>query len=92
MTDDSPPPELAAAMHSAVNDNQSPTAADLLEAAERLLDRMLLTDCESRTSALDLLTVDALMTRALEESAKDPALLEKFPEMAMKRISLRVAP
>lgn len=88
---DGPPPELVAAIRSAVNDNQAPTPADLLEAAERLLDKMLLTDCESRTSALDLLTVDALMTRAVEESAKDPALLEKFPEMAMKRISSRAA-
>jgi hypothetical protein len=91
MTDGAPPPELAAAMRSAVNDNQAPTPADLLEAAERLLDKMLLSDCESRTSALDLLTVDALMTRAVEESAKDPALLEKFPELAMKRISTRAA-
>jgi methylthioribose-1-phosphate isomerase len=91
MTDGAPPPELAAAMRSAVNDNQAPTPADLLEAAERLLDKMLLTDCESRTSALNLLTVDALMTRAIEESAKDPALLEKFPELAMKRISSRAA-
>jgi methylthioribose-1-phosphate isomerase len=91
MTDGAPPPELAAAMRSAVNDNQAPTPADLLEAAERLLDKMLLTDCESRTSALNLLTVDALMTRAVEESAKDPALLEKFPELAMKRISSRAA-
>jgi hypothetical protein len=91
MTDGAPPPELAAAMRSAVNDNQAPTPADLLEAAERLLDKMLLTDCESRTSALNLLTVDALMTRAVEESAKDPALLEKFPELAMKRISTRAA-
>jgi methylthioribose-1-phosphate isomerase len=91
MTDGAPPPELAAAMRSAVNDNQAPTPADLLEAAERLLDKMLLTDCESRTSALNLLTVDALMTRAVEESAKDLALLEKFPELAMKRISSRAA-
>jgi hypothetical protein len=88
---DGAPPELVAAMRSAVNGNQAPTPADLLEAAERLLDKMLLSDCESRTSALDLLTVDALMTRAVEESAKDPALLEKFPELAMKRISSRAA-
>ena len=82
-----PPEELGSAMASALNDNASPTAPEVLEAAERLLDRVLRTDCESRASALDLLTVDALMTHALEIAAKDPKLLEKFPEQAMQRIA-----
>jgi hypothetical protein len=82
-----PPKELESAMASALNDNPSPTAPEVLEAAERLLDRVLRTDCESRASALDLLTVDALMTHALEIAAKDPRLLEEFPEQAMQRIS-----
>jgi hypothetical protein len=79
--------ELESAMVSALNNNPSPTAPEVLEAAERLLDRVFRTDCESRASALDLLTVDALMTRALEIAAKDPKLLEKFPEHAMQRIA-----
>jgi hypothetical protein len=74
-------------MRSALNDNTSPTAAELLDAAERLLDRVLRTDCETRSSALDLLTVDALMTRALEEAGRDSNLLDKFPEEAMRRIA-----
>jgi hypothetical protein len=48
---------------------------------------VLRTDCESRESALDLLTVDALMTHALEIAANDPKLLEEFPELAMQRIA-----
>jgi len=83
----SPPEELAAAMRSALDNNPTPTAPEVLQAAERLLDRVLRTDCESRESALDLLTVDALMTRALAIAAKDPNLLEEFPEQAMQRIA-----
>jgi hypothetical protein len=74
-------------MRRALNGNASPTAADLLEAAERLLDQILRTDCETRGSALHLLTVDALMTRALELAGKDADLLDKFPEEAMRRIA-----
>jgi hypothetical protein len=82
-----PPEELESAMRSALNDNPAATAPEVLDAAERLLDRVLRTDCETRESALDLLTVDALMTRALEIAAKDPKLLEEFPEQAMQRIA-----
>ena len=83
----SPPEELASAMRAALDDNPTPTAPEVLEAAERLLDRVLRTDCETRESALELLTVDALMTHALELAAKNPGLLEEFPELAMKRIA-----
>jgi hypothetical protein len=74
-------------MQSAVGDNHSPDASDLLGAAERLLDKVLRSECESRASALDLLTVDALMTRSMEEAAKDPRLLEDFPELAIRTVS-----
>jgi hypothetical protein len=90
MTDDRRvPEELGAAMRRALDDNSSPTAGEALEAAERLLDRVLRTECENRSSALDLLTVDALMTQALEISAGDPKLLKEFPELAMRRIAAR---
>ena len=79
--------ELESAMASALNHKPSPTAPEVLEAAERLLDRVLRTDCESRASALDLLAVDALMTQALQIAAKDPKLLDAFPEQAMQRIA-----
>lgn len=87
--DPHPPSELEASMRSALNDNASPTANDLLDAAERMLDKVLRTDCEARSSALDLLTVDALMTRALEIAAGDTSLLDEFPEQAMRRIASR---
>ena len=85
-----PPEELAAAMRTALQNNPSPSAVEVLDAAEHLLDQVLRTDCETRASALDLLTVDALMTHALELAAKDPALLEQFPEQAMQRIASRL--
>ena len=61
MTEDSRvPEELDAAMRRALDDNPSPTATEVLEAAERLLDRVLSGECQDRSSALDLLTVDAV--------------------------------
>ena len=65
----------------------SPTPQALLEAAARLLSRVLASDCEHRKSALDLLTVDALVTHALEMAADDPDMLEEFPEIVLRRIA-----
>ena len=86
-----PPKELVTAMRSAVGEKTEPTANDLLEAAEHLLDKVLRSDCETRASALDLLTVDALITHALEIAARDPKLLEEFPEHAMRQLSAHLA-
>jgi hypothetical protein len=61
----------------------------LLINAEQLLGRVLDGACESRDSALDLLTIDALVTRAMESAVRDPKLLAEFPELAMKRLSSR---
>jgi len=83
------PEELDAAMRRALADNASPTATEVLEAAARLLDQVLSTECESRASALDLLTVDALMTHALEIANRDSGSLEKFSREAMHRIASR---
>ena len=86
--DPAPPEELAAAMRNALSDaTKNPTAEELLAAAERALDRVLRTDCETRASALDLLTVDALMTHALEMASKDPNAPEDFPKQALRRIT-----
>ncbi len=82
-----PPGELATAMRDAVDDNPEPTASELLGAVEHLLDKVLRTDCETRASALDLLTVDALMTHALQRANDDPKLRDKFPDEAMTRIA-----
>ena len=74
-----PPADLATAMRKSLNDSvRDPTAEQLLEAAEHLLDRVLRTDCETRASALDLLTVDALMTHALLVASKDHGASDDF--------------
>ncbi len=86
--DPAAPAELANAMRAAVGEGtEQPTANDLLESAERLLDKVLRTDCETRASALDLLTVDSLMTHALQLANEDPKLRERFPDQAMNRIA-----
>ena len=86
--DPAPPEELAAAMRNALGGatgNQS--ANDLLEAAERLLEKVLRTDCETRASALDLLTVDALMTHALLVANRDQRTPDDFTEQAMHAVA-----
>ena len=85
--DPTPPNELAIAMRSAVEKKENPTAVEILEAAERLLDKVLRTDCETRASALHLLTVDALMTQALHVANEDSDVLADFAEQAMRRIA-----
>lgn len=81
------PEQLAAGMRRALGDKTSPTAIEVLEAAEHLLEQVLRSDCETRGSALNLLTVDALMTHALEIAARDPRSLDEFPEKAMQRVA-----
>jgi hypothetical protein len=80
------PPELASAMREAVDGKSDPAAGDLLEAAERLLDKVLRSDCETRASALDLLTVDALMTHSLLLANKDSNTRGAFADQAMARV------
>jgi hypothetical protein len=82
-----PPAELANAMRAAVQTASDPTANDLLEAAERLLDKVLRSDCETRASALDLLTVDALMTHSLLLASRDPQTREDFAKRAVMRVA-----
>jgi hypothetical protein len=86
--DPAPPEELAAAMRNSLHDaTENPKAEDLLDAAERLLDKVLRTDCETRASALDLLTVDALMTHALQVASTDPKAPDDFSEQVLRRIT-----
>jgi hypothetical protein len=86
--DPAPPADLATAMRNSLKDSTSnPTPEELLQAAEHLLDRVLRTDCETRASAIDLLTVDALMTHALLLASKDPRAPDDFAERALARIT-----
>jgi hypothetical protein len=82
-----PPEELVAAIRTALPaHSEDPTAEELLTAAERLLDKVLRTDCEARSSAIDLLAVDALVTHALFRARDEPSVGENFPEQAMRRL------
>jgi hypothetical protein len=82
-----PPKELSAAMLSAVDGRANPTPEQLLDAIDPLLKKVLSTNCEARASALDLLTVDALVTRALELAADDPVELQRVAELAIRSVS-----
>ena len=94
-----PPAALARAIEAALGgdglnrvaqstpENLQGDAETFLRAAERVLERVLSSECQSRDSALDLLTVDALMTRAMAIAAQDADALATFPELAMKRIA-----
>lgn len=86
--DPAPPADLATAMRNSLKDSSTnPSAEELLQAAEHLLDKVLRTDCETRASALDLLTVDALMTHALLVAGKDPGAADDFAARALARIT-----
>jgi hypothetical protein len=86
--DPAPPADLATSMRSSLKDSTTnPRAEELLQAAEHLLDKVLRTECETRASAIDLLTVDALMTHALLLSSKDPGAADDFAERALARVT-----
>ncbi|MGI8400840.1 MAG: hypothetical protein ACR2NS_04435 [Gemmatimonadaceae bacterium] len=88
--DPAPPAELATAMRKALkNPTATPAAEELLEAAERLLERVLSTDCETRASALDLLTVDALVTHSLLVASTDSQAPADFAAHALARITAK---
>ena len=81
-----PPEELATAIRDALKArniaSESPSATELLETAQWLLQKVVETKCDTRDSALHLLTADALVTYALEV-ANDLNELGDFPERAM---------
>jgi len=58
-----------------------------LAAGEQLLARLLDSGSTSRETALDLLTVDALVTYAFEVAADEPSLFLERAANAMNRIA-----
>lgn len=58
-----------------------------LDAGERLLDELLASGSTSRSTALDLLAVDALITYAFQAAADEPALLDTRAAHALARIA-----
>ena len=83
------PRELGRSIDAVLGGDERQNAEVVLRAAERLLEGVLASQCESRDAALDLLTIDALVTRAMEIAARDPQALAEFPELAMKRIAAK---
>ena len=86
---EAPPPALAANIEHALRavggrDPISEASPEmLLLAAERVFERMLGVGCLARSSALQLLVVDALVTYAFERASDDPERLEERAERAM---------
>jgi hypothetical protein len=58
-----------------------------LRAAERLMSELLRGNCNTRESALELLTADALVTYAFEAASEVPSDLASRAADAMRRIS-----
>lgn len=86
-----PPPALAERIrvlvvpHTVPGTDPGPDA--YLDAAEGLLATLISDGCASRSSALDLLVADALVTYAFEVASDDPARVAARAEQAMSRIA-----
>ncbi|MEO7713230.1 MAG: hypothetical protein ABIV10_09965 [Gemmatimonadaceae bacterium] len=69
-------------------DGESATATSAcLAAAQRLVEELMLRDCASRESALDLLAADALVTYAFEAASESPTHLVQRATEAMIRMA-----
>lgn len=62
-------------------------AGECVDAATKLLAELVARPAAGRESALDLLTVDALVTYAFEAASDDPASLSERAHDAMRRLS-----
>lgn len=92
----SPPPARLAARIGEVlaergDDDRSRATDACLDAAEELLSDLLARPSAGRDAALDLLTVDALVTYAFEAAAREPATLEARAADAMRRLAATAA-
>jgi len=85
-----PPAELSARIQQTLGDrcdaDASAASAMCLAAAEDLLRELLSRPSAGRESALDLLTVDALVTYAFEAASDDPDSLAERADQAMTRL------
>lgn len=90
---DVPPPSLVRRLAEALDGRREgdADASDVpdayLDAAEALFARVLDAGCTSRDHALDLLTVDALVTYALEAAADRPDEVAERARTAMRRFA-----
>jgi hypothetical protein len=90
----SPPDRLRARIDEALGNTASQPASEAqsvtIAAAEMLLRDLLSRPSAGRESALDLLTVDALVTYAFEAASSDPSLLVARADDAMSRLAALV--
>jgi hypothetical protein len=90
---DEPPPSLTRRLREVIGEEMADSrdlqeASDVhLEAAERLLARLLDKGCAARDTAVDLLTVDALVTYAFESAADQPGSVADLARSAMVRLA-----
>jgi hypothetical protein len=86
-----PPPELSARIQQTLGErcgaDASATPDVCIAAAEGLLRELLTRPTVGRESALDLLTVDALVTYAFEAASDDPDSLATLATEAMTRLA-----
>lgn len=88
-----PPPALAARVRELVREARGhDLPATLLAAAEGALRRLVRTGGSDRTTAIDLLAVDALVTYAFEAAARAPATIPACAAEAMARLSAAATP
>jgi hypothetical protein len=89
------PPRLAARVKAALGDSVSAPGeqapVECIAAAERLLRELLARPSAGRDCALDLLTVDALVTYAFEAAAEVPDTLGEQAADAARRLAAAVA-
>ena len=94
--DPAPPRELAsriAAIAPRAADRTNVSRSDeLVDAGEAAMRTVLRDGCLTRSSALDLLAVDAIVTYAFEAAADDPEQLEERAAEALGRIAALAAP
>jgi uncharacterized membrane protein len=90
-----PPRRLAERIELALGDrlekNREEATPACLDAAEALLRELMKRPNAGREAALDLLTVDALVTYAFEASSDSPASLESRAATAMIRLAATAA-
>lgn len=82
--------ERVEALALAIPERARDPAGSLLDAAEAALIGLATRPSDDRSTALDVLAVDALVTYALESTAEHPDALPQLSEQAMARLS-RVA-
>jgi hypothetical protein len=86
-----PPPLLAARIAEALGSGADAPRAELpercVDAGDALLRDLLGRSSSGRDLALDLLTVDALVTYAFEAASDEPATLLSRADVAMRRLA-----